>query len=515
MSIEERKSSMINKSTALNPNAEAFVPSSLRSVNDASKRSDATMVVSGPSKESSTDKTESILQSNSDEEAHQYWQQQLPDDITPDFKVLGQDESSGPDSLSLAGLSINDGIGTPIFSPNQALSMQHRASPFIRDKLNSRPKINFSGPTFMDERSQATILSPTAGSMSPTAAPWVKTVRNGGQYNTSRRDAGHYNGDSSIGPSLHNLTDVYHGSRRSLSSTMDIMSQLESKVDGRFSQNLRSLSFGHSSPPSPASYAQNGLGNYSKEAFGLPNSPYRSHSAILTDDIVSLSPSTGCEHVSLDVPRGRYKATNLPVPGLGSSRSSQLLGGSYNGQHDMISTNNLQNIAGIQTGPAWLESDAAATAYLESKDEVHDFASLRHAFLEQDRQAFLTGNNHLTKDLTLKELYNIQSRLAQDKARETTYRQRFQVPELQGLIQEQNPPIDLCGLHVNEAIHVLNYELNNRRKIARSTGRRLQAIIMSSARTPARLTAAVEQYLMEHGLQYTQVQPGLFRVLLQ
>ncbi|ONL94236.1 CTC-interacting domain 7 [Zea mays] len=356
MSIEERKISMISKSTALNPNAEEFVPSSLRSFSDSSKKSDATMIVSGSSKESSTDKPESILRSNSDEEAHQYWQQQLPDDITPDFKVLGQDESPGPDSLSLTGLSINDGIDTSIFSPNQTLGVQHHASPFIRDKLNTRPKINLSGPTYMDERSQAAILSPTAGSMSPNAAPWVKNLRNGGHYNTSRRDAtaSHYNGDSSIGASLHNLTDAYHGSRRSLSTTMDIMSQLESKVDGRLNQNLRSLSFGNSSPPSPASYAQNGLGNY-----------------------------TGREHISLDVPRGRYKTTSLPVPGLGSSRGSQVLGGPYNGNHDMISTNTLQNMAGIQTGAAWLETDAAANTYLESKDEVHDFASLRHAVLEQ------------------------------------------------------------------------------------------------------------------------------------
>ncbi|XP_062210094.1 polyadenylate-binding protein-interacting protein 7-like isoform X3 [Phragmites australis] len=509
MSIEERKLSMINKSTALNPNAEEFVPSSLRSVNDASKRSDATMgIVSGPSNEIREDQPESIIRSNSDEEAHQYWQQQLPDDITPDFKVMGQDETPGPDSLSLTGLSMNDGIGASIFSPNQSLSMQHHASPFIRDKLSAHAKIEFPGPTYVDERSQATIMSPTASSMSPTAAPWAKTVRNGGQYSTNRRDASLYNGDSSIGASLHNPTHAYHGTRRSLSSTMDIMSQLEqNKVDGRLSQNLRSLSFGGSSPPSPASYTQNGLVNYSKEAFGLPNSLYRSHSAIHADDIVS--PSTGREHVSLDAPRGRYKAANLPVSGLGSSRGSQLLGGLYNGHHDMISTNTPQNISGIQTGPTWFESDAAASAYLESKDEVHDFASLRHAFLEQDRQAFLTGNP-LTK-----ELYNMQSRLAQEKARETIYRQRLQMPELQGLIQEQNPPIDLCGLHVSEAIHVLNYELNNRRKIARSTGRRLQVIIISSTRTPARLTAAVEQYLMEHGLQYTQAQPGLFRILLQ
>jgi hypothetical protein len=91
--------------------------------------------------------------------------------------------------------------------------------------------------------------------------------------------------------------------------------------------------------------------NYSKEAFALPNGSYRSHSAILADD---------SEHVSLDSPRGRYKAANLPVSGLGSSRGSQLLGGSYNG-HDGISTNTLQNIAGIQTRPAWLESDVAGS----------------------------------------------------------------------------------------------------------------------------------------------------------
>lgn len=181
----------------------------------------------------------------------------------------------------------------------------------------------------------------------------------------------------------------------------------------------------------------------------------------------------------------------------------------------MVSNNTLQNPAGVQTGPTWLETDATANMFLE-KDEVHDFASLRHALLEQqDRQAFLTGGNPLAKEINMKELYSIQSRLAQEKARETLYQQRFQMPELQGLIQEQNPPIDLCGLHASEAMQVLNYELNNRRKIARSTGRRLQAIIIASARTPARMTAAVEQYLLEHGLQYTQAQPGIFRVLLQ
>jgi hypothetical protein len=84
---------------------------------------------------------------------------------------------------------------------------------------------------------------------------------------------------------------------------------------------------------------------------------------MLTEDVVS--PSTGREHVSLDAPRGRYKTANVPISGFGSSRGSQLLGDSYNGHHDMISTNTLQNIAGIQTGPAWLENAAAAGSALK------------------------------------------------------------------------------------------------------------------------------------------------------
>jgi hypothetical protein len=228
MSIEERKLSLINKTTALNPNAEAFVPSCLRSVSDASNRSDTTRsAVSGSYKDTDADQPESGIPSNPDEEAHRYWQQQLPDDITPDFKVLGQDETPGPDSLSLTGLSINDGIGASIFSPNQTSGMQHRASPFMRETLSTRAKLEFAGPTYVEEQSQATIMSPTASAMSPTAAPWVKTVRNGGQYGTNRRDANHYNGDSSIGSPLQNLSDAYYRNRRSFRSTMDIMSQQE------------------------------------------------------------------------------------------------------------------------------------------------------------------------------------------------------------------------------------------------------------------------------------------------
>lgn len=37
---------------------------------------------------------------------------------------------------------------------------------------------------------------------------------------------------------------------------------------------------------------------------------------------------------------------------------------SFNGNHDIVSNNTLQNIAGVQTGPAWLEADTAGSVEL-------------------------------------------------------------------------------------------------------------------------------------------------------
>ena len=157
------------------------------------------------------------------------------------------------------------------------------------------------------------------------------------------------------------------------------------------------------------------------------------------------------------------------------------------------------------------------------------------------------GNKALAKELSIKgQAYNSQMKAAHEKAREAIYRQRFlnySLPRIynscSGHIYKhmyfmlhfvslfRNPGslqrgsdrlIDLHGLHVSEAIHILKVELGSLRSTARAAGERIQVMICvgtghhtKGSRT-ARLPIAVEQFLLDDGLHYTQPQPGLLRV---
>ena len=80
--------------------------------------------------------------------------------------------------------------------------------------------------------------------------------------------------------------------------------------------------------------------------------------------------------------------------------------------------------------------------------------------------------------------------------------------------------IDLHGLHVSEAIHILKVELAAMKSAARAAGERVPVMVCvgtghhtKGSRT-ARLPIAVEQFLLDEGLHYTQPQPGLLRVMV-
>lgn len=95
-----------SKVTSLNPNAAEFVPSFIKpSLGSSTVPDVAKSDVRGSSGKTILDRSESSKSNNSDDEAHQFWRKQLPDDIIPDFSF--EKIEQGPEELSLAGLSLN------------------------------------------------------------------------------------------------------------------------------------------------------------------------------------------------------------------------------------------------------------------------------------------------------------------------------------------------------------------------------------------------------------------------
>lgn len=238
------KSSSVNKITALNPNAAEFVPSSLKYTYETTKISDITKLdLPGSSRKAVLDRSASNTSNNSDDEVHQYWRQQLPDDITPDFEPVGGNESHEPGHLTLAGLSINDTVDHSKFPgqiTSQTLSMrQDLSSPSI-DNLSLSGKIGYPGSLYAKEQ------SPVA-SIASAASLWGKQFINGEQ-----QERHHYDGDYGAGSMGENvflensvtdpieylssqfpgfatqsLADVYYGNECDLNLTIEILTQLE------------------------------------------------------------------------------------------------------------------------------------------------------------------------------------------------------------------------------------------------------------------------------------------------
>ncbi|XP_026663984.1 polyadenylate-binding protein-interacting protein 7-like isoform X2 [Phoenix dactylifera] len=530
-----------------------FVPSALRNTYGNTERAYGTRLdVPGSSKKAVLDRSESSISNNSDDEAHQYWCCQLPDDITPDFGVIGEEESHGAGRLSLAGLSIQDSVETSRFSTSsasQTLGMRQNLSSFTSDGLNLGEKMGYSGSIYTDEHSSAAF-------MTSASSPWGKPFINAEQHQTNGRDGHHYNGNSSAvsvndligdnavikdaainpieflssqfpGFAAQSLANVYYGNGCDLNLTIEILTQLELQADGGFNQNLNSNSLATPSlsmldfPGLPVADAQSGLLKYPGEDKQQAPNTYSSTSSIFRGgrDFASTVRKLATQRTG----HWGYERNSSVDDGLHSSRSSQLLASSY-GHRKMAYGDKLQSSGATRAAPVWLETgEAVASMYLESREDARDFARLRNTCFEQARQAYLLGNKALAKELSLKgQVYNMQMKAAHEKAKETIYQKRNPLsPAPQGSSGGQDHLIDLHGLHVAEAIHVLNREFSILRSRARSTGQRLQVMICvgtghhtKGTRTPARLPAAVEQYLVEEGLPCTQLQPGLLRVVI-
>ncbi|KAK7383427.1 hypothetical protein VNO78_29106 [Psophocarpus tetragonolobus] len=573
MSLSEKlsqtdvKLSTSNKATSLNPNAAEFVPFALRlspSGNTSSVDATARFTTAGSLGKAVLDRSESSISNNSDDEAHHYWRCQLPDDITPDFKVMGEDESQGLNNLSLADLSINDEDESSMFpsskgsryllNEHQGLSQQHLNGNTFGDKLR------FS-KTYREEPSSASILN-------TSAKPWDRQIGNTDLHVSTGQEAIIYDdntghgflndvfavnslvNDTDLNPleflaslfpgfASESLAEVFFANGCDLHLTIEMLTQLEIQVDGSFNQNLspKTLSAPNlSAMDFPALTASNGqnTAKYAADNIKQSGNPYLSDKDMLMFKSGSSIPSRGAgdfasavrKLASQDSVIWKYDKNGSGDASTGSSRSLNALASAYNGGQGAVNFGDrFQNRGSSRAAPVWLETgDAVANMYSDLREEARDHARLRNAYFEQARQAYLVGNKALAKELSVKgQLHNMHMKAAHGKAQESIYRQRNPVaPEMQVTGRGHQRMIDLHGLHVSEAIHVLKHELSVLRSMARAAEQRLQVYICvgtghhtRGSRTPARLPIAVQRYLLEEeGLDFTEPQPGLLGVVI-
>ncbi|KAL8054456.1 hypothetical protein ABFX02_05G138200 [Erythranthe guttata] len=509
---------------SLNPNATEFVPFALRSPASVISSPGAPSKSAAASGKGILDRLESSVSNNSDDEAQQYWQHQLPDDITPDFKLMGMDDSQGINDLSFSSLSLTDtnegsryssSIGSGFMAAEQQLGL----SPRLVNGNNNAEKLRYSASSYGD------YPSPT-GFHPSLSKPWEHQIVSNDQHLSGGHDSGNpghaFLADMSdeqllmdnqdVSPleflssqfpgfAAESLAEVYFANGGDLNLTVEMLTQLELQVDGGLSQTLNSKALSAPNlnamdfPALSVRDGQNDLANGSPYRSSEKQGPlFRSNSFVPSRGAVDFA-SAVRKMASQDSSIWKYDRNGSSDTTIGSSRSSQVLASSYNsGQGRSIYGDRLQSRGSGPASPIWLETgEAVANMYSEMREEARDHARVRNAYFEQ-------------------------MKAAHGKAQETIYRQRNSDIQTNG----RERMIDLHGLHVSEAIHVLKRELAVIKNAARSMDQRLLVYICvgtghhtRGSRTPARLPTAVQRYLLEdEGLDFTEPQPGLLRVLI-
>ncbi|KAJ6361750.1 hypothetical protein OIU77_031097 [Salix suchowensis] len=567
----DTKLNLPSKATTLNPNAAEFVPFTLRSSSSPSGSTSntadgATKFTTGTIGRAVLDRSESSVSNASDDEAHQFWRHQLPDDITPDFKVMSEDESQGLGGLSLAGLSLHDSEVHRFNASSRSgyvLAEQQETSPHHINGGSFSENMRYAAASYGEDPSSASFLN------LPTK-PWDKQIANSDHLLGNGREVHSYNGnsrhgfkseilgehaivdDTEINPleflasqfpgfATESLAEVYFANGCDLNLTIEMLTQLELQVDGSFNQNTNTKTLSAPSlsaldfPALTALDNQNDSSKYNGDDLQQASIPYRSSNK---DNMLLFKPggsfsSRGAvdfasavrKLASQDSSMWKHVRNGSADSTVGSSRSSHVLPSAYGGGHGRSIYADRQSRGSGRQAPVWLETgEAVANMYSEMREEARDHARLRNVYFEQARQAYLIGNKALAKELSAKgQLHNMHMKEAHGKAQESIYHQRNPASlEMQGAGRGHEQMIDLHGLHVTEAIHVLKQELSVLRSTARAADQRLQVYICvgtghhtRGSRTPARLPVAVQRYLLEEeGLDYTEPHPGLLRVVI-
>ncbi|KAK4790673.1 hypothetical protein SAY86_017977 [Trapa natans] len=550
----------------LNPNAAAFIPSSFRSPYSRSMGNTDEASKFAPSvsfRETVINRLEPSVLDKSDEEAHHLWSHQLPDDIIPDFK--DEDESQNFSSLSLASLSLCDKNESAKYSASID-------SGYALNELTELSTHDLDGTSFLTDKLRGSFgeEASSTGFLNMISTSWDTQLGNNDQLFGETREAASYSvipahnvndvlqehmaiNVSEANPllfltsnfpgfAIDSLAEVYYANGCDMNMTIEMLTQLELQTDGAIipNQNKKTLSAPTLTvmnfPALSVTETQNGLQKYSGDDVGKSGNPFTftNKDNLLFLKSSSSSPSRGAQEFasavkelpSQDSGIWKYERNGSDNSSVGSSRNSQILSSAYsssgiNGR--VIYGDRLKSRASSRAPPVWLET---ANLYDGLREEACDHARLRNACLEQARRAYLVGNKALAKEPSVKgQLHNMQMKAAQEEAQESIYCQRNPVPvEMQGVDGRswQERMIDLHGLHVNEAIHVLRQELAVLRGAVWATNQHLHVYICvgtghhtRGSRTLARLPIAVQRYLLEEeGLEFSEPQPGLLRVVV-
>ncbi|KAL0394247.1 UNVERIFIED_CONTAM: Polyadenylate-binding protein-interacting protein 7 [Sesamum latifolium] len=564
LSVNGGDKKLIAAKATLNPNAAEFVPFALRSpaagISSSGASSKFTTSAASVPGRAILDRSESSISNNSDDEAKQYWHHQLPDDITPDFEVMGINDTQGINNLPFSSLSLTDVDDGSRYTYSEGSSFMLKEQQGL--SLHPVNGSSFTEKLIYPVSSYGEYPSPT--DLQPSLSkPWDKHILNNDQL--LAREERPYNGNSrhgfladmsnehllenaDVSPleflasqfpgfAAESLSEVYFANGGDLNLTIEMLTQLELQVDGGLNQTLNSKALSTPNlsaldfPALTETDGQNNLVKFAGADLHQNVGPYRSsgkESTLLFRSSSSI-PSRGATDfasaakklASQDSSIWKFDRNGSSDTSIGSSRNAQVLGSSYNNsQARGIYGDRLQNRGSAHSSPVWLETgEAVANMYSEMREEARDHARVRNAYFEQARQAYLIGNKALAKELSIKgQLHNMQMKAAHGKAQESIYRQRN--PDM--LANGRERMIDLHGLHVSEAIHVLKRELTVLKSTARSADQHLLLYICvgtghhtRGSRTPARLPTAVQRYLLEEeGLDYSEPQPGLLRVVI-
>ncbi|MED6203677.1 hypothetical protein PIB30_001371 [Stylosanthes scabra] len=386
LSQTDAKLSSPNKATTLNPNAAEFVPFSLRtSLTGTSSSVDATarLANAGALGKAVLDRSESSISNNSDDEVHQYWRCQLPDDITPDFK--------------------------------EELSQQHIHGNSFTDRLR------FSNSSFREDPSSASFLNTSTN-------PWDRPIGSANQLVSSGQEGltyddnsrhGFFNDifsenaimdDTNLNPleflaslfpgfAAESLAEVYFANGCDLHMTIEMLTQLELQVDGSFQQNLNSKTLSApnlSAMDFPALTSPDGQTasiKFSVDNVQQSGNPYRSSEKdILSFKTSSSIPSRGSIDFASAVRKlasqesgiWKYDKSGSGDASIGSSRTSHVLAGYDGGLGRASFSDRLQTRGSARAAPVWVDTgDAVANMYSELREEARDHARLRNAYFEQ------------------------------------------------------------------------------------------------------------------------------------